>query len=40
MANSFQSYKWSLNLLKEVSIWVHNFVWTGDVNKVGLVIVN
>jgi len=39
MEYSFQIYEWNLILLKDINIWIRNFVWTGDVNKAGLVSV-
>jgi len=39
-AYSFNLYKWFISLLKKVEQWCRNFIWTGDILKKGIVIVN
>jgi len=33
-------YKWSVSLLKQVEQWCQNFIWTSDILKKGIIIVN
>jgi len=33
LAYSFNLYKWSVSLLKQVEQWCRNFIWTGDILK-------
>jgi len=33
LAYSFNLYKWSVSLLKQVEHWYRNFIWTGDILK-------
>jgi len=40
LAYSFNMYKWSVSLLKQVEQWCRNFIWTNDTLKKGIVIVN
>jgi len=37
---SFNLYKWHVSLLKQVEQWCENFIWTGDIMKKGITIVN
>jgi len=37
---SFNMYKWYVSLLKQVEQWCRNFIWSGDIMKKGITIVN
>ena len=39
LSYNFQVYKWPCNLLWRVDKGIKKFIWTGDINKQGLVIV-
>jgi len=40
LSYNFQVYRWSSSLLKLVDKWVRNFIWIGDINEQGSVIIN
>jgi len=40
LAYSFNMYKWSVSLFKQVEQWCQNFIWIGDIIKKGIVTVN
>ena len=39
LSYSFQVYKWSIKFLFKVEQWIKNFIWTGNTQKWGLLIV-
>jgi len=40
LAYSFNMYKWSVSLIKQVEQWCRNFIWTSDILKKGIATVN
>jgi len=40
LAYSFNVYKWSVSILKQVEKWTRNFILTGDIMKKGIATVN
>jgi len=37
---SYNVYKWSAYIFKQVEQWSKNFIWTGDIMKKGMSTVN
>jgi len=40
LAYSFNVYKWHVSILKQVEQWCRNFIWTSDILKKGITIIN
>jgi len=40
LACSFNIYKWTVSIIKQVEQWNRNFIWTGDIMKKGIATIN